>query len=108
MASNEIKQLINDSSTKIEEGTRLIDLSGGALKEIVAHVMQLSDVVADIATSIEGQSAGIEKVNQTITQMDENSQQNSALVQQVANASQRVSAQAQDLTELVGGFKAVV
>jgi methyl-accepting chemotaxis protein len=104
-AANEIKQLIQDSTTKVEEGTRLVDVSGDALKEIVAEVMQLSDIIADIATSVNGQSVGIERVNQTITLMYERTRQNAALVQQVANTSQRVSVKSQDLTALVGKFK---
>jgi methyl-accepting chemotaxis protein len=104
-AANEIKQLIQDSTNKVEEGTRLVDVSGDTLKEIVAEVMQLSDIISDIATSVNGQSVGIERVNQTITLMDERTRQNASLVQQVANTSQRVSVKSQDLTALVGSFK---
>ena len=104
-AAKEIKDLIEDSVSKVEEGSELVDQSGKALEEIVTAVKKVSDIIAEIAAASQEQSSGIEQVNAAITQMDEVTQQNAALVEEAAAASQSLDEQGQRLTSLIGFFK---
>src|SRR5262245_13855157 len=111
-AAKEIKALISDSVEKIEGGTRLVDASGQTLNDIVTAVKKVSDIVAEIALASQEQSAGIEQVNKAVMQMDEMTQQNAALVEEAAAASESVDTQARSLQQLMvfftleGGSKA--
>jgi len=103
-AAKEIKSLINDSVEKVEEGSRLVDESGKTLDEIVNAVKKVSDIIAEIAAASLEQSSGIEQVNKTITQMDEVTQQNAALVEEAAAASESLDDQARGLDSLMTFF----
>jgi methyl-accepting chemotaxis protein len=103
-AAKEIKALISDSVEKIEGGTRLVDASGQTLNEIVTAVKKVSDIVAEIALASQEQSAGIEQVNKAVMQMDEMTQQNAALVEEAAAASESVDTQARSLQQLMVFF----
>ena len=104
-AAKEIKDLIEDSVGKVGEGTRLVDACGKTLSEIVSAVAEVGDIVAGIADTSQEQANGIEQVNKSITQMDQMTQQNAALVEEAAAASQSVGEQASELNELVGFFQ---
>ncbi|WJW76425.1 methyl-accepting chemotaxis protein [Thiohalobacter sp. IOR34] len=104
-AAKEIKGLIEDSVRKVEEGGQLVDKSGEALQEIVNAVKKVSDIVAEIAAASQEQSTGIEQVNKAIMQMDEVTQQNAALVEEAAAASQSLDEQGARLTNLISFFK---
>ncbi len=104
-AAKEIKELIQDSVGKVEEGSRLVDQSGETLGKIVKGVKQVSDIVAEIAAASVEQSSGIEQVNKAIMQMDEVTQQNAAMVEEIAASSSALSEQAKTLDELVAFFK---
>ena len=104
-AAKQIKALIVDSVKKVEEGTRLVDASGATLEEIVTAVKKVSDIIAEIAAASNEQSAGIEQVNKAITQMDEVTQQNAALVEEAASASEDMRAKAADLSRILNAFK---
>ena len=104
-AAKEIKTLIGDSVAKVEGGTRLVDETGQVLTEIVTAVKKVSDIVAEIAAASQEQSTGIEHVNKAVMQMDEMTQQNAALVEEAAAASEAVDAQAQSLRQLMAFFK---
>ena len=103
-AAKEIKALIQDSVTRVEEGSRLVDESGKTLQEIVASVKKVTDIVAEIAAASREQSSGIEQVNKAVMQMDETTQQNAALVEQAAAASQAIVEQAQALTGMIAFY----
>ena len=103
-AAKEIKALIQDSVAKVEEGSQLVDDSGKTLDEIVGAVKKVTDIVAEIAAASREQSAGIEQVNRAVMQMDETTQQNAALVEQAAAASQAIVEQAQALSTMVAHF----
>jgi len=103
-AAKEIKSLIKDSVENVDEGTRLVDDSGNMLGEIVTSVRKVSDIIAEIAASSSEQSAGIEQINQAITQLDEVTQQNAALVEEAAAASESMDEQAKDMNQMVGFF----
>jgi methyl-accepting chemotaxis protein len=100
-AAKEIKALIVDSVSKVEEGSKLVDESGKTLEEIVTSVKKVTDIVAEIAAASREQSSGIEQVNKAVMQMDTTTQQNAALVEQAAAASQAIVEQAQSLAGMV-------
>ena len=104
-AAKEIKELIKNSVDKVENGSRLVSESGGALSEIVDSVKKVSDIVAEIAAASKEQSDGINQVNKALLQMDEMTQQNASLVEEAAAASEAMGAQAQELDALVAFFK---
>jgi methyl-accepting chemotaxis protein len=74
-SARQIKALIEDSVKKVEDGSRLIELSGRTLGEIVAAVKKVNDVVGEIAVASQEQSSGIEQVNRAVTHMDQVTQQ---------------------------------
>ena len=104
-AAKEIKELITDSVTKVEDGSQLAERSGQTLQDIVGAVKKVSDIVAEIAAAAREQASGIEQVNKAILQMDQATQQNAALVEETATASQAMGDQAKELQKLMGFFK---
>ncbi len=104
-AAKEIGALIKDSVNKVQEGTRLVNQSGQTLDEINISVRQVSDIIAEISISSQEQAAGINQVNKAITQMDEMTQQNAALVEESSVASEAMREQTLKLLEQVGFFK---
>jgi methyl-accepting chemotaxis protein len=86
-AAKEIKSLVQDSVAKVQEGCTLVNQSGDTLDEIVNSVKKVADIVAEISASCQEQSSGIEQTNKAITQMDQITQQNAALVEEAAAAS---------------------
>ncbi len=103
-AAKEIKDLIRDSVTKVEDGTALVNESGETLKEIVAAVEKVGQMIADIAVASNEQSSGIEQVNAAVTQMDEMTQQNAALVEEASAASESMSEQSRAMKQLLSFF----
>ena len=80
-AAKEIKQLIDVSSERVEQGSTLVASAGTTMREVVGAVQRVTDIMAEITAASQEQSAGIEQVNQTVTQLDEMTQQNAALVE---------------------------
>ena len=104
-AAKEIKQLIGDSVDKVAGGTKLVEDAGKTMDEIVTAVKLVTDIVNEIAAASQEQSAGIDQVNNAITNMDEVTQQNAALVEQAAAAAASMEQQTQDLIDSVAVFK---
>jgi methyl-accepting chemotaxis protein len=104
-AAKEIKGLIKDSVSKVEEGSVLVSQSGQTLEQIVSAVKKVSDIVAEIAAAAQEQSAGIDQVNKAVMQLDEMTQQNAALVEEASAASQSMAGQARSLNELMARYK---
>ncbi|MDC8747749.1 methyl-accepting chemotaxis protein [Xanthomonas campestris] len=104
-AAKEIKGLIDDSVHKVAEGSALVRKAGSTMAEIVASVQRVTDIMGEISAASQEQSAGIEQVNQTITQMDETTQQNAALVEEATAAARSMEEQAGHLAEAVSVFK---
>jgi methyl-accepting chemotaxis protein-1 (serine sensor receptor) len=104
-AAKEIKALIEDSVGKVDTGGRLVDEAGKTMGEIVTSVKRATDIMSEIAAASQEQSAGIEQVNQAITQMDDVTQQNAALVEQAAAAAESLEEQAEALTQAVSVFQ---
>ncbi|TCP12610.1 methyl-accepting chemotaxis protein [Crenobacter luteus] len=104
-AAKEIKSLIGDSVEKVESGTRLVDDAGRTMAEIVGSIRRVTDIMSEISAASVEQSAGIEQVNLTVSQMDENTQKNAALVEQAAAAAASLEEQARNLVNAVEIFR---
>ncbi len=104
-AAKEIKGLIVESLAKVEDGSKLVNQSGEALDKIVNGSKKVTDIVGEIAASSQEQSAGIDEINKAVVQMDELTQQNAALVEEIAAASESMGEQAQGLADLMAFFK---
>ncbi|WP_323143781.1 methyl-accepting chemotaxis protein [Massilia phyllosphaerae] len=104
-AAKEIKGLIGDSSERVEAGSRLVKDAGATMEEIVTSVRHVADILNEISSASQEQSAGIQQVNEAVTQMDGVTQQNAALVEEAAAASQSLQEQAARLTEAVAVFR---
>ncbi len=103
-AAKEIKELINDSAEKVRVGANLVNESGENLAAIVADVKKVGDLIFEIANSSEEQSEGIGQVNLAVTSMDKITQQNAALAEQTAAASESMSQKAKDMNEMMSFF----
>ncbi|MFZ6656711.1 methyl-accepting chemotaxis protein [Undibacterium sp. TJN19] len=104
-AAKEIKQLIDDSVSKVDAGSSLVDETGNTMGHIVTSVQQVAEIMSEIANAGGEQSRGIEQVNIAITQMDQVTQHNAALVEEAAAAAQSLLEQADNLNQVVGVFK---
>lgn len=104
-AAKEVKALIQDSSARVAEGSRLVDESGRTLGEIVSAVKKLTDIVAEIADASREQSHGIGHVNRAMSQMDESTQQNAAMVEEAAAASAAIVNQMQALNAIISRYR---
>jgi len=104
-AAKEIKTLIDDSVSKVEEGSSQVAEAGKTMDEIVDSVKRVTDIMAEITAASQEQTSGIEQINQAITQMDQVTQQNAALVEQAAAAASSLQEQASGLSQVVSVFK---
>ncbi|AME24679.1 hypothetical protein AXG89_13290 [Burkholderia sp. PAMC 26561] len=103
-AAKEIKGLIDTSVERVQSGTSLVDEAGRTMAEIIGAVQRVTDIMGEIAAASEEQSSGIEQVARAVTQMDEVTQQNAALVEEAAAAAQSLEDQAGKLREAVAVF----
>jgi len=104
-AAKEIKGLITDSVEKVDSGSRLVEHAGKTMSEVVESVRRVTDIVGEISSASREQSDGIGQVNNAITQMDEVTQQNAALVEEAAAAAQSLQTQAVTLADAVSIFR---
>ncbi len=104
-AAREIKTLIADSTGKVESGTQLVDDAGRTMQDIVDAVQRVSQLIARIAEAGQTQGSGIGQMNQAIAQLDNMTQQNAALVEQLAAAAQSLRGQSGRLSEAMGSFR---
>jgi methyl-accepting chemotaxis protein len=104
-AAKEIKVLIDDSVAKVGNGSRLVNEAGQTMGGVVDSIKKVSDIIAEIAAASNEQSAGIEQVNQAITQMDGVTQQNAAMVEEASAAAAALEEQAKKLNEIVDVFR---
>jgi methyl-accepting chemotaxis protein len=104
-AAKEIKELIDDSVGKVDEGSKLVGQAGATMNEMVESVKRVTDIMAEIMAASQEQSAGIEQVNQAIAQMDQVTQQNASLVEEAAAAAESMQDQARQLANTVGAFR---
>ncbi|WP_407656495.1 methyl-accepting chemotaxis protein [Methyloglobulus morosus] len=104
-AAKEIKELIGNSVEKVEDGSKLVSEAGKTMDEIVNSVKRVTDIMGSIAAASAEQSSGIDQVNKAVTQMDEVTQQNAALVEEAAAAAESLEEQAQTLADTVAQFR---
>lgn len=104
-AAKEINRLITDSVERVKTGKGLVDHAGETMGEIVASVQKVTDIMAEITAASQEQSNGISQVNQAITQMDDVTQQNAALVEESAASAKSMEQQAESLVGMVQLFK---
>jgi methyl-accepting chemotaxis protein len=103
-AAKDIKDLITNSTIQVKEGVELVNRAGTSLNEIVESIKQVAAIVSDIATASAEQAGGIDQVNRALTQMDEGTQQNSALVEENAATAKTLEQQSQAMGERVSFF----
>ncbi|VVE51668.1 chemotaxis protein [Pandoraea aquatica] len=104
-AAKEIKVLIEDSVGRVENGSALVAQAGQTMDEIVQAVQRVTDIMGEISAASAEQSSGIEQVNRAVTQMDEVTQQNAALVEEAAAAAGSLEDQAHRLRDAVSVFR---
>jgi len=104
-AAKEISTLIHDSLTNVETGTQLVDQAGETMYEMVKSITKVTDIMAEISAASQEQAQGIQQVNKAITQMDEMTQQNGALVEEAAQNTRKLAQQAMHLQQAFSQFK---
>lgn len=103
-AAREIKQLVNSNAAQVQEGGRLANASGATLRSILSEVQQVNDLIAEIAVASREQANGIQQVSKAVSQMDQATQSNAALVKETTASSQSIGAQASHLHQLMDFF----
>ena len=103
-AAKEIKELISDSVGKTAEGTKQVETAGATMQDIVTSVKHVADIIAEISAASQEQSAGITQINNAIIQMDDSTQQNTALVEEAAAATESLMEQANELMNTMNVF----
>jgi methyl-accepting chemotaxis protein len=104
-AAKDIKDLITNSNNQVKDGVDLVNKAGTALTEIVDSIKKVANVISDIASASAEQAAGIEQVNKALTQMDEVTQQNSALVEENAATAKTLEHQSKGMHDEVSVFR---
>ncbi|WP_326540259.1 methyl-accepting chemotaxis protein [Pseudorhodoferax sp.] len=104
-AAKEIKGLITASVERVEHGSTQVDQAGRTMAEVVAAIRRVADIMAEISAASREQSAGVSQVGEAVMQLDQTTQQNSALVEEMAAAAASLSKQATDLVQAVAVFR---
>ena len=104
-AAREIKNLIGTSVERVEHGTALVDKAGATMVDVVASIRRVTDIMGEISSASNEQSLGVAQVGEAVTQMDHATQQNAALVEQMAAAASSLKSQAGELVQAVAVFK---
>ncbi|WP_288381110.1 methyl-accepting chemotaxis protein [uncultured Massilia sp.] len=104
-AAKEIKELINASSSRVADGSRLVAEAGSTMQEIVDSVRRVTDIMGEISSASLEQTAGIEQINQAVAEMDNVTQQNAALVEEAAAAAEAMREQSSRLTAAMAVFR---
>ncbi len=103
-AAKDIKALIVESGAQVKDGVQLVNNAGSSLNEIVDSVKRVTDIVSEIAAASKEQAIGVEEINHAVSQMDEMTQQNSALVEENAAACRMLQQQAEDMHHRMSSF----
>jgi len=104
-AAKEIKTLIGASVERVEHGNVLVEQAGVTMTEVVSSIRRVTDIMGEISAASNEQSLGVSQVGEAVTQMDQATQQNAALVEEMAAAASSLQTQAQDLVGSVAVFK---
>ncbi|MDO9235391.1 MAG: methyl-accepting chemotaxis protein [Aquabacterium sp.] len=103
-AAKEIKSLIGVSVERVAQGSALVDQAGATMSEVVGAIRRVTDIMGEISASSHEQSLGVAQVGEAVTQMDHATQQNAAMVEQIAAAASGLNQQADDLVQVVSVF----
>ena len=104
-AAKEIKSLIGASVARVEQGSALVDQAGATMQEVVTSIRRVTDIMGEISVSSREQSLGVSQVGEAVTLMDQTTQQNAALVEEMAAAASSLNGQASELVQAVAVFK---
>ncbi len=104
-AAREIKALVAASATQVKSGVKLVGETGDVLGQIVTKILEVNTLVGSIAGSVQQQSAGLAEISTAVTQMDQVTQQNAAMVEETTAASHALAGQASDLARMTGRFQ---
>jgi methyl-accepting chemotaxis protein len=104
-AAKEIKTLITESVQRVEQGTLLVDKAGATMTQVVNSIRRVTDIMGEISAASSEQSLGVNQVGEAVMQMDQVTQQNAALVEEMAAAAGSLSSQASELVSAVAVFK---
>jgi methyl-accepting chemotaxis protein len=104
-AAKEIKVLIQDSVSSIGQGGKLVSDAGAIIKQVASSAQQVSELIAEIAVASRQQSSGVEEINRAITQLENVTQRNAALVEEAAASALAFEDEARKLSEVVSRFK---
>ncbi len=104
-AAKEIKDLITTSLERVENGSTLADQAGGTMQDMVGAIRRVTDIMGEISAASHEQSSGVAQVGEAITQMDQATQQNAALVEESAAAAQGLRNQAESLLRAISRFQ---
>jgi methyl-accepting chemotaxis protein len=104
-AAKEIKSLINTSVERVAQGASLVDQAGATMTEVVSSIRHVTDIMGAISGASSEQSVGVSQITETVTHMDQVTQQNAALVEEMSVAASRLKSQAQELVQTVAVFK---
>jgi methyl-accepting chemotaxis protein len=105
-AAKEIKQLISASVERVEQGSALVNHAGETMTEVVGSIRRVTEIVGEISAASAAQASGVAEVRDAVAQMDQATQQNAALVEEMAAAAGSLRSQAQDLVQTVAVFHA--
>lgn len=104
-AAKEIKTLITASVDQVERGSALVDKAGTTMQEVVSSIQRVNDIMGEISSASTEQSEGVSQVGDAVSQMDQTTQQNAALVEESAAAAASLKTQAEQLVQAVALFK---
>ena len=104
-AAKEIKNLINASVSRVDQGGALVDQAGVTMMEVVSSIQRVTDLMGEISSASSEQSAGVMQIGQAIAQMDQTTQQNSAMVEEMAAAAASLSSRAIEMVQTVAVFQ---
>jgi len=104
-AAKEIKSLINASVERVEHGSTLVNQAGLTMTEVVGSIRRVTDIMGEISAASSEQASGVAQVGEAVGQMDQTTQQNAALVEEMAAAASSLKSQANDLVQVVSRFK---
>jgi methyl-accepting chemotaxis protein len=103
-AAKEIKSLIGASVARVEQGTVLVDRAGSTMNEVVRAIKQVTDIMGEISAASHEQATGVAQIGEAVTQMDQSTQQNAALVEEMAAAASSLQMQAEELVQAMAVF----
>ncbi len=104
-AAKEIKSLISSSVERVDRGSQLADQAGTTMVEVVGSIRRVTDLIGEISAASSEQAQGVSQVGEAVAQLDQTTQQNAALVEEMAAAATSLQAQSHDLVKVVGVFR---